>query len=110
MKAGAKVALMKKAYNTLILCLRDCDLREVTKETTAARIWTKLTSLYMTKSLANIMHLKKKLYTYYILLYGRESLTIEDVLATLISRELKERTEGTSVDPNLRLNSLACKD
>ncbi|GJY67020.1 hypothetical protein Tco_0469258 [Tanacetum coccineum] len=99
----------------------------------------------MTKSLANSMYLKKKLYTYYIspcmklddhidefnklildlanidieikdedqalmlltsfpssyenfmetLLYGKESLIMEDVLATLISRELKKRTEGT---------------
>ncbi|GJR49682.1 zinc finger, CCHC-type containing protein [Tanacetum coccineum] len=122
-EAGQKAALMKKAY----------------------RIWTKLTSLYMTKSLANRLYLKKKLYTYYMspgtklgdhinefnklildlvnidieiededqalmlltplpssyenfvetLLYERESLTMDDFLATLNSRELKKITEGT---------------
>ncbi|GKB09970.1 hypothetical protein Tco_0843893 [Tanacetum coccineum] len=144
MEAGEKTALIKKAYSTLILCLGDRVLQEVTKETTAAGIWTKLTSLYITKSLANRLYLKK-LYTYYIspgtklgdhidefnklildlanidikiedeyqalmlltslpssyknfvetLLYGRESLKMEDVLATLNLRELKKRTEGT---------------
>ncbi|GKE25593.1 hypothetical protein Tco_1440977 [Tanacetum coccineum] len=143
-EAGEKAALMKKAYNTLILCLGDHVLREVTKETTAAGIWTKLTSLYMTKSLANRLYLKKKLYTYYMssctklddhidefnklildlasidieiededqalllltslsssyenfvetLLYGRESLTVKDVLATLNSRELKKELKA----------------
>ncbi|GJZ38210.1 hypothetical protein Tco_0584401 [Tanacetum coccineum] len=36
MEAGENVALMQKAYITLILCLGDRVLREVTKETTAA--------------------------------------------------------------------------
>ncbi|GKA98354.1 hypothetical protein Tco_0826291 [Tanacetum coccineum] len=114
MEAGEKAALMKKAYSTLILCLGDRVLREVTKETSTVGIWTKLTSLYMTKSLANKLYLKKKLLrmrsVLYVtvvvaigqicenfvetLLYGRESLTMEDVLATLNSRELKKRTEG----------------
>ncbi|GJS33684.1 hypothetical protein Tco_0532066 [Tanacetum coccineum] len=38
MEAREKAPLMKKAYSTLILCLGDCVLREVTKETTAAGI------------------------------------------------------------------------
>ncbi|GKC97146.1 hypothetical protein Tco_1167421 [Tanacetum coccineum] len=121
MKAREKAALMKKAYSTLILCLGDRVLREVTKETTAAGIWTKLTSLYETGdhidafnklilNLANIdieiededqaLVLLTSLPSSYgnfveTLLYGRKSLTTEDVLATLNSRELKKRTEGT---------------
>ncbi|GJY20035.1 retrovirus-related pol polyprotein from transposon TNT 1-94, partial [Tanacetum coccineum] len=121
----------------------DCNkvLREVTEETTAAEVWSKLETLYMTKSLANKLYLKKKLYTFYMqaerkisehvdefnkivldlanikvkfededlalllltclpasyeyfvdtLLYGREALALEDVMATLNSKKIKER-------------------
>ncbi|GJZ94011.1 hypothetical protein Tco_0666214 [Tanacetum coccineum] len=66
MEAGEKASLMKKAYSTLILYLGDRVLWEVTKETSVTGIWMKLSSLYMTKSLANRLYLKKKLYTYYM--------------------------------------------
>ncbi|GKF04732.1 hypothetical protein Tco_0035400, partial [Tanacetum coccineum] len=56
--------IQKKAYNTLILCLGDRVLWEITKDTTAAKILKKLETLNMTKSLANRLYLKKKLYTF----------------------------------------------
>lgn len=48
-----KQDLINKAHSTIILSLADEALREVAEETTAARVWLKLESLYMTKSLTN---------------------------------------------------------
>ncbi|GKD79155.1 hypothetical protein Tco_1341776 [Tanacetum coccineum] len=56
--------IKKKVFSALIFCLGDRVLREITKETTAAGIWKKLKTLYMKKSLANRLYLKKKLYTF----------------------------------------------
>nr|GEU60888.1 zinc finger, CCHC-type [Tanacetum cinerariifolium] len=67
MEGQTKAELNKKAHSVVILCLGSKVLREVIEETTAARVWLKLETLYMTKSLANKLYLKKKLYTIYML-------------------------------------------
>ncbi|KAD6454693.1 hypothetical protein E3N88_09399 [Mikania micrantha] len=56
--------VMEKAHSAIILSLGDRVLREVSKEVTAASVWNKLEGLYMTKSLANRLYLKKRLYTF----------------------------------------------
>ncbi|GKA22945.1 retrovirus-related pol polyprotein from transposon TNT 1-94 [Tanacetum coccineum] len=80
------------------MCLDNKVLREVNKEDSAAGVWLKLETLYMTKSLANKLYLKNKLFTFYMhsetLLYGRETLTLEDILSSLNSWDLKKRTDA----------------
>ncbi|KAK2372802.1 alpha carbonic anhydrase [Trifolium repens] len=57
-----KTEMDEKARSAIILCLSDKVLREVAKEKTAVEMWTKLDSLYMTKSLAHKQLLKQQLY------------------------------------------------
>ena len=52
-----------KAHSAILLSLGDEVLREVADEEEALGLWNKLASIYMKKSLANKLYLKKKLYT-----------------------------------------------
>ena len=53
----------EKALSAIRLCLADDVLFNIVSETTAAGLWTKLESLYMTKSLTNKILLKRQLFT-----------------------------------------------
>ena len=57
------VEIDKKARNTIILSLGDSVIREVAKEKTVGGLWAKLEQLYMTKSLANRLYIKKKTFS-----------------------------------------------
>ncbi|GKB21351.1 hypothetical protein Tco_0855274 [Tanacetum coccineum] len=80
MSPGTKVGHHIDDFNKLILDLENIDI-EIEDKDQALMLLTSLPSSYK-----NFME---------ILLYGKESLTMEDILATLNSRELKKRTEGT---------------
>ena len=53
----------KKARSIVILSLGDAVIREVAKEKTIASLWTKLEGIYMTKSLANRLYIKRRMFT-----------------------------------------------
>nr|GEY38921.1 retrovirus-related Pol polyprotein from transposon TNT 1-94 [Tanacetum cinerariifolium] len=83
MEAQTKAELNKKAHSAVILCLGNKVLREATGETTATGVWSKLETLYMTKSLANKLYMKKKLYTFYMLAGRKIFEHIDDIIRTL---------------------------
>lgn len=56
-------SLEEKAHSTIMLCLADDVITEVATEETAAGLWLKLESLYMTKSLTNKLLLKQRLFS-----------------------------------------------
>ena len=52
-----------KAHSAILLSLGDEVLREISDEETAVGLWDKLAKIYLKRSLANKLYLKKKLYT-----------------------------------------------
>jgi len=131
-----------KAASTIQLCLVDEVMYNVMDEETATELWSRLETLYITKSLSNKMYLKKQLYGLRIkegtavlenlnffntvicellpvdvkideedkaliflsslpesydyivttMLYGKETLILEEVTSTLLSNEIRKRS------------------
>ncbi|GJW37478.1 retrovirus-related pol polyprotein from transposon TNT 1-94 [Tanacetum coccineum] len=97
MEAEAKAELNKKAHSAVILCLGNKVLREVTGETTAAGVWTKLETLYMTKLVDTLALLDGK------------SLTFGDVMATLNYKETRKGEKSRSKSRGGRLKCYICQ-
>nr|GFA14280.1 retrovirus-related Pol polyprotein from transposon TNT 1-94 [Tanacetum cinerariifolium] len=83
MEAQTKAQLNKKAHSAVILCLANIEVKFKDED---------LALLLLTSLPAS--------YEYFVntLLYGREALTLEDVMATLNSKEIKERSKAKGDD------------
>src|SRR3954466_7974382 len=134
-----------KARATIVLCLSDEVLYNVMNEESAAGLWSRLESLYMSKSLSNKLYTKKQLYYLRMkegtpilqhlnlfnkivsdllalevkleegdkallllgslppsydhlvttIMYGKETLELEDVRVVLINNEIMKKTDTT---------------
>ena len=106
-KAVAKRAeIAAKAHSVVVLCLGDKVLREVAKETTAAGILKKLENLYLTKSLANRLCMKQRVYSYKFLEEKGILEQLEDFNKAIDDLENIDVTIGDEDKAILLLNAL----
>ena len=89
-----------KSLSTIRLCLADDVLFDIVGEDTTSGLWSKLESLYMTKSLTSRIYLKRQLYS----LRMKESTKVVDHLNTfntlivqLTSMEVKFEDEDKAI-------------
>uniref|UniRef100_A0A0D3BX66 CCHC-type domain-containing protein n=1 Tax=Brassica oleracea var. oleracea TaxID=109376 RepID=A0A0D3BX66_BRAOL len=87
-------ALEEKVFSTILLCLTDKIIIEVSDEKTAASLWQKLESLYMTKSLTNKLLLKQHLFV----LCMQEGIELRDHFDKLNSILLELRNIDVKVE------------
>ncbi|GJY23881.1 retrovirus-related pol polyprotein from transposon TNT 1-94 [Tanacetum coccineum] len=118
MKAQTKAELNKKAHSAVIFCLGNKVLREVTGETKCSGAGRKISEHIdeFNKIILDLENIKVKFededlalllltslpesYEHFVdtLIYGREALTLEDVIATLNSKEIEERSKAKGDD------------
>jgi len=84
----------KKAHSTIMLCLEDEVIIEVSRETTSVNLWKKLENLYMTKFLQNKLLLKRRLFA----LRMQEGTPLKDHLEKLKSVLLELRNIDFKVE------------
>jgi hypothetical protein len=101
LSAAEKIEMNDKALSAIILCLGDKVLREVASETTTVSMWTKLDSLYMTKSLAHRECLKQQLYFYRMV----ETKSLMEYLLTCFNKIMDDlaNIDGNLEDEDLHL-------
>lgn len=85
-------SINNKAHNNIILHLSDEVLRETTKKKIASDLWIKLEELFLKKSLAKRLYIKKKLYTFSM----KQRTTIKNLLEEFI--KLIMDLENVSID------------
>lgn len=85
-------SINNKAHNNIILHLSDEVLRETTKKKIASGLRIKLEELFLKKSLAKRLYIKKKLYTFSM----KQRTTIKNLLEEFI--KLIMDLENVSID------------
>ena len=101
-----RAEIAAKAHSVVVLCLGDKVLKEVAKETTAAGILKKLENLYLTKSLANRLFMKQRLYSYKFLEDKGVLEQLEDFNKAIDNLENIDVTIGDEDKAILLLNAL----
>ena len=153
MKSSKKQDILELAHSLLILNFSDNVLRQVDDKDTTLKVWKKVDSLYMVKSLSNKIYLKEQLFGFKMdpsknlqenlddfkkitvglaniderisdenqaiiilnsltdlykdlkaaIKYGRESLSLDDVLGALRSRDLELKSERKTNSESLQV-------
>jgi hypothetical protein len=93
-----------RALSAIRLCLVDDVLFNIVAEKTTVGLWTKLESLYMTKSLMNRIFMKRQLYS----LCMKEGTKIVDHLNTFNTLLVQLTTMGVKFDSEDKAITLLC--
>jgi hypothetical protein len=93
-----------RALSAIRLCLADDVLFNIVTEKTAAGLWSKLESLYMTKSLTNRIFLKRQLYS----LRMKEGTKIVDHLNTFNTLLVQLSSMGVKFESEDKAITLLC--
>ena len=72
-------SIQQKAHSVILLFLGNEVLREVSEETTAVKVWERLEALYLKRSLANRLYLKKRSYSLHIDEFNKVILDLENI-------------------------------